>query len=680
MADIDTLPGVLELRMRTQGDPRVLIAVLDGQVRTEHPAFAGASIESIRGYWLDPDADCEVWSSGHATFITSVMVGQPGSPVRGLVPECRGLFLATGLDEQTAESELGVARAIEYALAQGATIIHCAFCHPSQTGQAQSWMVDALAKAERMGVVVVAPAGNDYGENWCVPSTVPSVLAVGALADDGAPMHFTNFGELYAGHSIMGPGENVHGADADEVDSGGTKLEKGTSVAAPVLTAIVAALTSALAQQTGVVDPQRVRRVLIETARPCTGEGASRCIGGEVAVDRAMAVLLDGMTVEQARRAFPDGPPAPDAPAALPTPVPARPGLPPHSIAVHHATEPPEHRQEYKREERGGLRHAVPSGASPAEAEPSIRYPSMAFPLGTVHVEFPDERTRQSFAESMGSRAQAGDGSVDDPVALIAYLDTRPAEARRLHWVMRVNGERRYAIRPVGPYAGQVFDMLAALALGKARGEVSVSSVPGWATGDIVVLRDGSHVRELRVNSLRGLYGWQPAQVAAQSLSAVHAHAMDGPSTPRPAGPAVDAGDGAVIGLSESADVQWPRLRERPGPEVEAALADYLQLVSFRSDQEPEVSRERALNFCATNGFQAAMAFADAMADGMEFEDYRLEYSPFARVSGGCWDVVIVFRDPVRGRRALREYRLTVDIGDVMPVSVGRLRRWAGLR
>ena len=676
MPDLDTLPGVSALRSLTRGDSRVIVAVIDG-LAADHPALESENVDIIRGYWVEEDREPQQWATKHATHIASVILGSDSSEAPGFAPQSRGLLVGAGVDEETAESEIGIARAIEYALSQGAQIIHCAFCHPNQTGHAQDWMVRAVRKAEQMGAVIIAPAGNDYGENWCVPSSLPTVLAVGALADDGAPMHFTNFGELYEGHSIMGPGENVHGANAD----GGTLLEKGTSVAAPVLTGIIAALTSACLQAGQSIDPQRVRDVLIATARPCTGAGADRCIGGEVAVDRAMAVLLQGMSIEQARREFPDGPLAPDAPAALSVPPRvAYARLPPHSIARHAPHPVGDPREEYQREERGF------ASVTPSAAQPSLRYPSMAFPIGQVSYEFPDELTRDSFARSMGSRLSPGDGDPEDVETLIAYLDDNPAEARRLRWLVSINGERRFAATPVGAFAPQIYDMLAALVLGEARGDITVSSLPGWTTDTTVDLMDGTVVRELRMNSLRGVYGWHSAQIARQSAETVHRDALAGQvgrmsdrSQPGET-TAIIAGDGtenAVLGLSESPVVSWPRLRAAPSDDVVFAIDQFLHQVYFRDRQEPEISRDRAVNFAATNGYQVAAAFMDAMGDGFEYARYRTEYSPFARVSGLCWDVIVQFFDPNDDQRAMREYRLTVDIADVMPVTVGRLRRWS---
>jgi hypothetical protein len=315
-----------------------------------------------------------------------------------------------------------------------------------------------------------------------------------------------------------------------------------------------------------------------------------------------------------------------------------------------------------------------------------LKYPALAFVLGRVTIEFPDETTRESFSSAMGSTSLPADGRIDDVELLVAHLDEHPADARRLRWIVSLDGVPRYRVRPVGVYAGEVFDTLAALALGSARGDISVASIPGEALDDTTTLRDGTVVRDLRVVSPRGIYGWHPDQVARQSLASVHADALvaglgdeiDGPALVSADTGRATTDEGLVLTPDGGPSLGWPRLRTAPTAEVEAAVDDFLRLVYFRPRQEPEVSRERALNFASTNGYQVAAAFLDAMNDRLEYGDFRLEYSPFARVGGNCWDIVLCFNDPEDPHRADREYRLTVDVAEPLPVTVGRLRSWAG--
>ena len=42
-----------------------------------------------------------------------------------------------------------------------------------------------------------------------------------------------------------------------------------------------------------------------------------------------------------------------------------------------------------------------------------------------------------------------------------------------------------------------------------------------------------------------------------------------------------------------------------------------------------------------------------------------------------CWDVQLQMFDPENERRASRIYRYTVDVSEVLPVTVGTVRTWA---
>ncbi|MEI6374514.1 MAG: S8 family serine peptidase [Actinomycetes bacterium] len=659
------------------------MATIDGEVDRSHPSFEGGDLETVRGYWV-PDresVDRTEFDSAfvsHGTFIASVIFGHSAGGVPGLVPRCRGLLITLAYTRDDSTSELNVARAIEYALLRGARIIHCSICLPSQSGNMDLLLVDALRKAEELGALIIAPAGNNFGRQWCTPAAVPTVLAVGALADDGAPMDFTNFGSRYEGHAVMGPGENVLGA----VVGGGTMLERGTSVAAPVLTGIVAALTSALLESGRVADPRHVREIVVATARPCTGQGAGRCIGGVVAIDRALAVLFDDMemdavTADNARILTLTS--APDAPARVPEPPDSGNTLelPAHSTATHRPSGPTDVEQAYARVERG------PDSAGPQDfpgATPSIRLPALTFALGSLRLDFGNDTVADHFRAVVTGTVGVGLGEDYDVEAMVAYLDLHPAEARRLLWVLTINGEDRFSIEPVGEFGAQAYDMLSALLLAQSKQEVEIVSAAGFHIADRRSLRGGEQVPVLRIDSVRGMYGWRTEYLAEQSLAAVAADALLSP-TGAVMGQLAIARDAVldadlVEGFGDAGSKGWPRLRTPVTSGIVQATADFFNQVTHRVPSDPSVSRERALNHAVTGGYQVATAFLDAMADGLSFASYRAEYSPFARVNGLCWDVVLVFVDPTDERRGGVEYRFTIDVAAVLPVSVGKVRRW----
>jgi hypothetical protein len=86
---------------------------------------------------------------------------------------------------------------------------------------------------------------------------------------------------------------------------------------------------------------------------------------------------------------------------------------------------------------------------------------------------------------------------------------------------------------------------------------------------------------------------------------------------------------------------------------------------------------ERAINYAATNAYQAAETFANALGRRLELNDIRVAKSPICRPDSDCWDVLITMFDPENERRAGRVYRYTVDVSEVLPVTIGRLPNWA---
>jgi len=54
-----------------------------------------------------------------------------------------------------------------------------------------------------------------------------------------------------------------------------------------------------------------------------------------------------------------------------------------------------------------------------------------------------------------------------------------------------------------------------------------------------------------------------------------------------------------------------------------------------------------------------------------------VEKSPFCRLDSDCWDVKLAFFDPENDQRAWRVVRYTIDVSDVMPVTIGDPKAWA---
>jgi len=42
-----------------------------------------------------------------------------------------------------------------------------------------------------------------------------------------------------------------------------------------------------------------------------------------------------------------------------------------------------------------------------------------------------------------------------------------------------------------------------------------------------------------------------------------------------------------------------------------------------------------------------------------------------------CWDVKLKFFDPENSRRAKKLFRFTIDVSDIIPVTLGEVRSWS---
>src|SRR5690242_7998939 len=123
MPDLKQIPGTSQLWAETQGESTICIAVLDGVVDQNHPCFTGASLTRLPTL-VSGEASTDGTMSAHGTHVASIIFGQPGSPVRGIAPKCRGLIVPVFADERLKVSQLDLSRAIEQAINAGAHIIN----------------------------------------------------------------------------------------------------------------------------------------------------------------------------------------------------------------------------------------------------------------------------------------------------------------------------------------------------------------------------------------------------------------------------------------------------------------------------------------------------------------------------------------------------------------------------
>ncbi|MEA5420813.1 PatA/PatG family cyanobactin maturation protease [Spirulina sp. CCNP1310] len=670
----DRIPGLAELRNQTLGDPRITIVILDGNPDHTLSCFEGAEVSKVFPYWhepaepvpteayhlfqaiennddLDKDQKAEaqkaafpesllqrIHGDNHACHITSTMVGQENTPSPGLAPRCRVINVplnTSGTDEEFI-SPLNLARAFELGLELGANIIHCAACRPTQTGEGEEILLQALKKCQDNNILIVAPAGNNKGECWCMPASLPGVLSVGALKPDGTPYKFSNWGGNNALEGIMAPGGEILGAQPANEEP--VRL-KGTSMAAPVMTGLCGLLMSLQLQQGKPVDAEAVRAALLNTAIPCTPEDTDepeRCLRGKVNLPGAMGLLFgSGVTIsfagDQVNRT--------EHSALGVNAIGSAVGIEPSAVTVSNVVT----------QTTTPASLTASASLTPADVQPSKAGSGHVFALGTIGYDFGDEARRDTFKQTMAPVNLHGAIAPPDPYdarQMVEHLDNHPDAAYSLIWTLNLDQNTIYALDPKGPFADDIYEMFLLMLNGQLEPETSAEfiervSIPGRQTERTVELFSGEVVPVLNVRNPRGMYGWNINRL-------------------------VDAALGTLDDLEEGSE---GLLRE--------GLTAFLNRVYYELHNVGKTSRDRALNFAVTNTFQAAATFAEAIAADRRLDTIEVEKSPYCRLNSDCWDVLLTFFDPEDGKRSRQVFRFTIDVADNMPVTVGSIKRWA---
>ncbi|MEZ2189878.1 S8 family serine peptidase [Corynebacterium sp. CCM 9204] len=234
--------------------------------------------------------DCD----GHGTIVAGVLSAQPSPEdgVLGVAPGIELLSIRQTSRSRAAESPgsggnlLTLTSALNLAIDQGARIINVSLTsclHPALADKVDTRDFDSvLNRAEELGVVVVAAAGNVSAQcppgSTVLPAHRPTVVSVAAL---DTPHNIS-------GYSVEGPGPLLSasgripvavspqgtGLAAGLTDGTGVRAFEGTSFAAPVVSGtaallmelhptdsaagIRARLASAVDPATGAVNPDKV--------------------------------------------------------------------------------------------------------------------------------------------------------------------------------------------------------------------------------------------------------------------------------------------------------------------------------------------------------------------------------------------------------------------------------------
>ncbi len=194
--------------------------------------------------------------NGHGTHVSGIIAAEQNNEfgISGVAPKAKIMPLraAYSVGSSAYLKSSDVAEAIEYAIRNGADVINMSFA-----GSKLGVLADVVDRAQELGVVMVAAAGNSDSNTETFPGALDNVIAVGSVNSDGEKSSFSNYGDWV---DIMAPGVRILSAAPDDSFA----YKSGTSMSAP-LVAGVAALVISKSKELK-LSPDQVRERIISSS------------------------------------------------------------------------------------------------------------------------------------------------------------------------------------------------------------------------------------------------------------------------------------------------------------------------------------------------------------------------------------------------------------------------------
>jgi hypothetical protein len=637
-------------------------------------------------------------------------------------------------------SQLKLAKSIKIALSQGAHIINISGGQFSKYGDPEFLLKQAIADCYKAGVLIVAAAGNEGCNCLHIPAADRQVLAVGSMDENGHPTPETNFGSHYQINGILAPGKNLTAALAGGATfktSGATSY--ATPVMSGMVALLMSVqIKYGLAPDAYAI--KSLLENTATPCGGNEGVDCNRFLRGAVNLPAAMAAIKENINILTSGFQFthhkkiiampPDPQPEMEA-IALPAPAEApEPPLPDMSedtgvalqqpvtdtmlpeenvpqhdeelsvtasahitetavtggIAVaalassrdgpavtpsdntltvlenHHSnqntkTSNQKNMENNTQNQQAGVsgttasasysQNAVLSGViTPSDCgcsgnketghedggngQASAPPPAaIVYALGTLGYDFGSEAHQDSMAQSMGG------ANPNDPAALLKYLKANPWASEELTWTLNIDSTPIYALFPSGSHSTHGFERLRQYLEQQQNGNIQRISVPGVSQGTTMLLN--GHTVDNLVPNLRGMYSWTTEALTASAAGA----------------------KGSAKALAEN-------------------VSNFLNRIYYQMRNMGVTPQERSLNYAATNAYQVSAVFAAALKENLELHDIASEKSPICRPGSDCYDVTLSFFNPKeRLTVARKEFRFTIDVSDVVPVTVGEVRSWS---
>lgn len=254
------------------------------------------------------------------------------------------------------------------------------------------------------------------------------------------------------------------------------------------------------------------------------------------------------------------------------------------------------------------------------------------FAIGTLGYDFGTEARLDYFTQVMG----VNNAHPFDPVKMSDHLTQgdNSEQSDALIWTLKIDGIPVYAIRPSSRFAIIEYARLVKFLKEQETEGVERISIAGVISGESRLF-NGQYVPTV-IPVLRGMFNWRSKDIANR--------------------------------IFDNAQPDSGRRDE---------LINFVNRIYYELRNRGHASHERAINFAATNAGQMKEVFEDAFNNSLFLNQITAVPSPVSRPESDCWDVVMEFFNPKERLTVARKlYRYTIDVSDVVPVTIGDVRSW----
>jgi hypothetical protein len=239
----------------------VKVAVIDTGADFHHPALRHAldyGVNLLHRRTLPWD------DNGHGTHIagTIAAAAADGRGIWGTAPNTI-ICPVKAFDMNGSAYVSDIIEGIDWCVRNGVRVINMSFgmSEPSRA------FMEAVRNAHRLGVIIVASAGNDGKQRGALdyPAQYPGTIAVGSTGRNGRPAAFSNRGK---GVFLYAPGQHILSTWLNQ----NYAVLSGTSMSTSHVSGAIALALSLRSKLT----PDRIRQLLYATGRPLKGHRTGR--------------------------------------------------------------------------------------------------------------------------------------------------------------------------------------------------------------------------------------------------------------------------------------------------------------------------------------------------------------------------------------------------------------------